>query len=375
MRRISGLVYGGVLISVVSFSGASEAPGLSSEELLARSFRTFAESSGWSSTVVWTMTSARTDIPMKFEGRVLGKGALFRAEMKMRLLGTEIERKVVVDHHGVAWCERKSGEQVEITKAGVEASIEKFRVREPIGSVFHPGPLGGRASHLKDLTSSYVVEQKGLARVGETEVVVLEARLRDEVKKALPEGTARIERLVLSLGAKDAVPRRFVSEASNGDSYAVDFLDLKVDVEVDDGRFTYAPSPGAAVTDLADGAPRKSDSLVSTYFRRVKNPIAYSARSVAQGRGVYTADCLICHGDSYDGTGGDIPSTDLTDPGEWLYGTSAGEMFVSIRDGAGIDMPPHKRIYKSDESLIWHLVNFIESVQPRPAASRPDDEG
>jgi len=62
-------------------------------------------------------------------------------------------------------------------------------------------------------------------------------------------------------------------------------------------------------------------------------------------------------------------ATDLTNPKLFKSGTSEGEIYRSIRDGAGETMPPFKtQISNADD--FWHLVNFIRNLWPegvRPA--------
>ena len=59
-------------------------------------------------------------------------------------------------------------------------------------------------------------------------------------------------------------------------------------------------------------------------------------------------------------------ATDLTDPEYWISGTSEGEVFRSIRDGAGDAMPPFNAKVEKEEDL-WHMVNFVRSLWPESA--------
>ena len=56
-------------------------------------------------------------------------------------------------------------------------------------------------------------------------------------------------------------------------------------------------------------------------------------------------------------------ATDLTSPAAYKSGSTEGEIFRSIRDGAGETMPPFKTQIEGDTDL-WHLVNFIRSLWP-----------
>lgn len=110
-------------------------------------------------------------------------------------------------------------------------------------------------------------------------------------------------------------------------------------------------------------------------LRSVKGPVPYSAKSIARGKMIYARYCTECHGK--DGKAQiDVVAnaTNLTNPEKFLHGITEGEIFHSIRDGAGVDMPPFKPMLTKEED-IWSLVNFIRSLWPeekRPAV-QPDD--
>ena len=95
----------------------------------------------------------------------------------------------------------------------------------------------------------------------------------------------------------------------------------------------------------------------------LENPIASSDESIDRGRNLYrNQGCVNCHGS--DGralieVSGD--ATDLTSPSEFQSGMSDGEIFRSIRDGAGVAMPPHKGQLRESEE-IWDIVNFIKTL-------------
>jgi mono/diheme cytochrome c family protein len=97
--------------------------------------------------------------------------------------------------------------------------------------------------------------------------------------------------------------------------------------------------------------------------------VPYTKSSIARGRILFTNDCTGCHGNDGKAQVDVIAdATDLTDPKLWKSGTTEGEIFRSIRDGAGISMPPYKNQIRKAEDL-WHLVNFIRSLWPE--AQRP----
>jgi cbb3-type cytochrome c oxidase subunit III len=100
-------------------------------------------------------------------------------------------------------------------------------------------------------------------------------------------------------------------------------------------------------------------------------PPPYTRKSIARGKQVYLVNCVECH--DQDGKGlnrRDFNSTvpaDLTDPDDWLHGTTAEAIFASIREGTKQDMPPYKG--KLEDEQIWHIVNFVRSLWPE--AKRP----
>ena len=110
----------------------------------------------------------------------------------------------------------------------------------------------------------------------------------------------------------------------------------------------------------------ESKPLTREQAKKLKNPGLYTKASVAKGKTVYLHHCQECH--DADGKGLSNITTqapDLTRPKSWLYGATDGEIFRTIRDGAGDEMPPFRTIIKKDEE-VWHLVNFVHSLRPKP---------
>jgi mono/diheme cytochrome c family protein len=98
--------------------------------------------------------------------------------------------------------------------------------------------------------------------------------------------------------------------------------------------------------------------------KKLKNPIPFTKKSISQGRDTFLRNCVGCHGDNGKAQIDVVANaTDLTDPKAFRDGTSDGEIFRSIRDGAGASMPSFKsEIAKEDD--LWRLVNFIHSLWP-----------
>ncbi|HTC35671.1 MAG TPA: cytochrome c [Bryobacteraceae bacterium] len=122
---------------------------------------------------------------------------------------------------------------------------------------------------------------------------------------------------------------------------------------------------GVAFAALAD-EPAK---LTRDDAQKLKSPVAYSKKSIDRGRVIFLQNCTSCHGENGKAEGSLIAdATDLTTPSLYKSGASEGEIFRSIRDGAGDQMPAFKSQLGS-ETDIWNLVNFIRSLWPE--AMRP----
>ena len=115
--------------------------------------------------------------------------------------------------------------------------------------------------------------------------------------------------------------------------------------------------------------------LSSEAAKKLKNPIPFTKKSIAQGRDTFLRNCVGCHGDNGKALIDVVAdATDLTDPKAYRDGTSEGEIFRSIRDGAGASMPSFKSQIEKEDDL-WHLVNFIHSLWPPDAAAAPRTKG
>jgi mono/diheme cytochrome c family protein len=114
----------------------------------------------------------------------------------------------------------------------------------------------------------------------------------------------------------------------------------------------------------------RSGRMSSDEAKKLTNPVANTKKSIGQGRTLFLRACAACHGN--DGKAQvDVvaDATDLTSPKLYKSGTSEGEIFRSIRDGAGETMPPFKAQISKEEDF-WHLVNFIRNLWPDGV--RPD---
>src|SRR4026208_1222185 len=113
------------------------------------------------------------------------------------------------------------------------------------------------------------------------------------------------------------------------------------------------------------GAQRPGGSAEA---KKMKNPVAWSAASIASGKAAFQKNCRFCHGADAKGNGPRAPEgthpSDLTDD-KWDRGGSDGEIFAVIRDGAGpkFDMKGYKS--KMTEPDIWNVVNYLRSLQAK----------
>jgi mono/diheme cytochrome c family protein len=125
-----------------------------------------------------------------------------------------------------------------------------------------------------------------------------------------------------------------------------------------------------ALAALAD-APAK---LTRDDAGKLKSPVAYTKKSINQGRATFLQNCTSCHGEDGKAEGSLIASaTDLTSPNLYKSGTTEGEIFRSIRDGAGDQMPAFKSQLAS-ETDIWNLVNFIRTLWPESMRPKLQDD-
>jgi mono/diheme cytochrome c family protein len=104
--------------------------------------------------------------------------------------------------------------------------------------------------------------------------------------------------------------------------------------------------------------------------KTLKNPIATTPESLANGKRLYDRLCAECHGSTGHGDGekskklaaaGEPKAPDLTDE-KWDHGSTDGEIFVNIRDGLGSTMKGLNGRPGIGSEEIWHLVNYVRSL-------------
>ena len=99
---------------------------------------------------------------------------------------------------------------------------------------------------------------------------------------------------------------------------------------------------------------------------KMKNPAAPTAESIASGAKLYDRHCSECHGDTGKGDGMageglDERPSNLVDA-EWEHGSTDGEIFVVIRDGAGPKSEMKAFAKKIPERQIWDVVIFVRTL-------------
>jgi mono/diheme cytochrome c family protein len=125
----------------------------------------------------------------------------------------------------------------------------------------------------------------------------------------------------------------------------------------------------ALTLSVALSAQHHADTHRHPAAAKLKNPVAASADSIASGRKLYDRHCAECHGDTGKGDGMageglDEKPSNLVDA-KWDHGSTDGEIFVVIRDGAGpkSEMKPFGK--KIAERQIWDVVNFMRTLGPK----------
>lgn len=103
--------------------------------------------------------------------------------------------------------------------------------------------------------------------------------------------------------------------------------------------------------------------------KKLKNPVAASPDSIKAGQASFQKYCRFCHGTDAKGNGPMAPQgthpSDLTDTSKWTRGTTDGEIFMVIKEGAGpkFDMKGFKS--KMTDQEIWNVVTYLRSLQAK----------
>ena len=100
--------------------------------------------------------------------------------------------------------------------------------------------------------------------------------------------------------------------------------------------------------------------------KKMTNPVASSAESIKAGQALFQKNCRFCHNADAKGNGPMAPEgthpSNLTDD-TWDRGSTDGEIFLVVRDGAGPKFEMKGFKSKLSETDIWNVVNYLRSLQ------------
>lgn len=115
---------------------------------------------------------------------------------------------------------------------------------------------------------------------------------------------------------------------------------------------------------FADEAEPNAEEEKEINYKELENPIPFTKASIGRGRVIFKRMCTECHGPDGKGQMDVIAdASDLTSPKRYYNGSTVGEVYRSIRNGAGTNMPAFLDQLKKEEDL-WHLTNFVVSLWP-----------
>jgi cbb3-type cytochrome c oxidase subunit III len=114
----------------------------------------------------------------------------------------------------------------------------------------------------------------------------------------------------------------------------------------------------------AYGSPQDGASADAT---TLKNPVPVNATTLAEGKQLFTKNCLSCHGplgkgDGKAGAALKPPPADLTDE-MWKHGSSDAEIFTVIRDGAK-GTPMRGFAGRMTTKELWTVLNYVRTLGP-----------
>ncbi len=104
--------------------------------------------------------------------------------------------------------------------------------------------------------------------------------------------------------------------------------------------------------------------IVPDKYKKMKNPVASNAESIALGKTLYAKHCKSCHGSK--GLGDGTKAAQLkTDCGNFTIGSfqsqSDGAIYFKTSEGRG-DMPSFKKKIP-DQDEIWSIVNYLRTLK------------
>ena len=116
--------------------------------------------------------------------------------------------------------------------------------------------------------------------------------------------------------------------------------------------------------------PASEPWVAPTRSARKANPIPADAKSIAEGKQLFTAGCLPCHGAAGKGDGPaavslerdgkPIHAGNLSDPKLWQQ--SDGAIFWKISEGK-TPMPAFQESFSEEQR--WQIVNYVRTLAPK----------
>jgi mono/diheme cytochrome c family protein len=99
------------------------------------------------------------------------------------------------------------------------------------------------------------------------------------------------------------------------------------------------------------------------------NPVASDDQSLAAGKGLYSTQCLSCHGATGVGNGPAAKALEKN-PGDLsqakMWEQTDGEVFWKITNGKK-PMPSFETL--TTEEQRWQIINYMRTLAPKPAAT------
>ena len=132
------------------------------------------------------------------------------------------------------------------------------------------------------------------------------------------------------------------------------------------GQRSFVASLSALCLMFATGLFASGEQTTSrAVAAKLKNPVPVNAASIASGQAVFQKYCRFCHGATGKGDSASAPKnmkpSNLTDA-TWDRGSSDGEIFVVIQEGAGPEYLMKSLKGKLTDQDTWHLVNYVRSL-------------
>ena len=132
--------------------------------------------------------------------------------------------------------------------------------------------------------------------------------------------------------------------------------------------YYYISMIAVSVVSLVAVSARAQNPGGSPEGKKLKNPVASSPDSIKAGAASYGKYCKFCHGTDAKGNGPMAPKdthpSDLTDA-KWDRGSTDGEIFMVIKEGAGPKMDMKGFKSKMTDQEIWNVVNYLHSLQAK----------